>query len=80
MPGVREVRALRARWVGHALHADLQIVVDDTLSLRDSHHVVEEVRHALFHAHPRLSSITVHVLPTGYGEEGYESITAHHER
>ncbi|WP_201366852.1 cation diffusion facilitator family transporter, partial [Dictyobacter formicarum] len=62
-PGVRKVQRVRARWVGHALSAEVQILVDEELSLRDSHQLVEEVRHNLYHAQPRLANVVVHALP-----------------
>ena len=77
--GVEQVQGVRARWIGHSLYAELRIVVDEELTLRESHQVVEEVRHALFHAQPRLVSVAVNAQPVGYGEPGYENITAHHE-
>jgi divalent metal cation (Fe/Co/Zn/Cd) transporter len=41
----------------------LHITVDCALSTRESHHIAEEVRHALFHDLPALVEATVHVDP-----------------
>lgn len=38
-------------------------MVDGNISTRQSHALAEEVRHALYHAQPRLNSIVVHVNP-----------------
>jgi cation diffusion facilitator family transporter len=78
--GVQDVQDVRARWVGHALSAELHIVVDEDLPTRDSHQIAEEVRHALFHAQPRLAMITVHVDPCGHSGKDHHVATAHHAR
>ncbi|GHO78660.1 putative cation efflux system protein [Ktedonobacter sp. SOSP1-85] len=75
-PGVQQVRHIRARWLGHKLSAEMQILVNENLSLRESNQVVENVRHNLFHAQPRLASISVHAQPDS---QVSESLTAHHE-
>jgi cation diffusion facilitator family transporter len=80
VPGVQDVHDIRARWIGHTLHAELHITVDEDLPTRDSHRIAEEVRHALFHAHPRLALITVHVDPCGHSGEDPHHLTAHHDR
>jgi cation diffusion facilitator family transporter len=77
-PGVQEVHDVRVRWLGHRLQAELHITVDEDLSTRESHRLAEEVRHALLHAQPRLSSIAVHVDPCGHGGEDTHAVTAHH--
>jgi cation diffusion facilitator family transporter len=77
--GVREVRKVRARWLGHTLQAELQILVDEDLSVRQSHQIEEEVRHALFHAQPRLTNINVQSLPWSTSGIEVSSPTSHHE-
>jgi cation diffusion facilitator family transporter len=77
-PGVEGVHDVRVRWLGHRLVAELHITVDETLSTRESHQLAEEARHALFHALPRLSVITVHVDPDGLSGEDPHHTTAHH--
>ncbi|HUY76038.1 MAG TPA: cation diffusion facilitator family transporter [Ktedonobacterales bacterium] len=78
VPGVQRVEQARMRWFGHSLLAELNIVVDEDLTTRESHQIVEEVRHALFHAQPRLASITVHADPCGHSGADYHAGTAHH--
>jgi cation diffusion facilitator family transporter len=78
--GVQSVQEVRARWVGHALSTELHIVVDEDLPTRESHLIAEEVRHALFHAQPRLALVTVHVDPCGHGGDDHHEATAHHVR
>ncbi|MBI1800044.1 MAG: cation transporter [Chloroflexi bacterium] len=79
VPGVSNVHAVRVRWLGHKLQAELHIMVDEELPTRESHRIVEEVRHALFHAQPRLAAINVHVDPCGHSGEDPHQVTAHHE-
>ena len=61
--GVTEVTDVRARWIGHRLHADLSITVPAALSLREGHEIAKAVRHQLLHHLPHLGSMTVHVDP-----------------
>ncbi len=63
VPGVQAVEEVRARWSGHRMEGDAQIVVDATLSLRQAHDVAEQVQHELFHAVGNLDRVTVHVHP-----------------
>ena len=80
VPGVEGVHDVRVRWLGHRLQAELHATVDEDLSTRESHRIVEEVRHALFHAQPRLAVVNVHVDPCGHGGEDAHALTAHHDQ
>jgi len=81
VPGVQQVQQVRARWIGHKISAEVSVTMDETLSLRESHAVVEEIRHGLFHAQPRLAEITVHADPSEQGSyaEGHRLTAHHHE-
>jgi cation diffusion facilitator family transporter len=76
--GVQDVHDVRMRWLGHKLHADLHITVDEDLPTRESHRIAEEVRHELLHAQSKLSIVTVHVDPCGHCGEDPHEIVAHH--
>ena len=78
-PGVEQAGAVRVRWLGHKLQAELHIVVDEDLPTRASHQIAEEVRHTLFHEQPRLEVIHVHVDPCGHGVPDPHATTSHHE-
>ncbi|MBO0782767.1 MAG: cation transporter [Ktedonobacteraceae bacterium] len=65
--GVQDVHNLRLRWIGHRLHSEMHITVDEDLPTRESHQIAEGVRHALLHIQPGLATITVHVDPCGHG-------------
>jgi cation diffusion facilitator family transporter len=79
--GVREVGAVRMRWIGHALRAEADIVVDPHLTVVDAHAIAVRAEHALIHAVPRLTAATVHTdyppLP-GPAEDPHAAL-AHHE-
>ena len=70
--GVEQVASLRARWVGHRLFAEITIVVDENLSLVESHTITKKIRTVLQQAVPQLSEVTVHVDL----KYQYEEITA----
>ena len=77
VPGVTEVTDVRARWIGHRLHADLSITVPGARSVREGHEVAMAVRHQLLHHLPHLGSMTVHVDPDGQGGDRHHRIGAH---
>lgn len=79
VPGVQQVHQVRVRWIGHKLQAEVAITVDEELTVRQSHTIVEEVRHVLLHAQPRLAVITVHADPSEYGGTDAHAVTDHHE-
>lgn len=61
--GVKMLRRLRMRWIGHRLQAEATIAVDPHLTTLASHQIAEQVRHELFHQLPTLSEVIVHVDP-----------------
>jgi cation diffusion facilitator family transporter len=71
--GVQEVHAVRARWVGHRVQADLHITVDRTLSVDESHEIMERVEQALADQVTAFGGATIHVDPCGHPEP-----TTHH--
>ncbi|UXA07872.1 cation diffusion facilitator family transporter [Mycobacterium sp. SMC-2] len=62
-PGVRSVRSIRMRWIGHQLHADAELDIDPDTSLEDAHRIAHDAEHELTHAVPRLNSALVHAYP-----------------
>lgn len=62
-PGVRSVRSVRMRWIGHRLHADAELDIDPATSLEDAHRIAHDAEHQLTHAVPRLDSALVHAYP-----------------
>jgi cation diffusion facilitator family transporter len=78
--GVLGVSAVRARWIGHTIHAEALIVADAGLTLVDAHRVAERARHNMLHAVPRLSSVTVHVDPSERNGLDSHAELAHHDQ
>ena len=66
-PGVRSVRSVRMRWIGHRLHADAELDIDPDTSLEAAHRIAHDAEHQLTHAVPRLDSALVHAYPAHTG-------------
>ncbi|MFD7007715.1 cation diffusion facilitator family transporter [Rhodococcus jostii] len=62
-PGVVGVRSVKMRWIGHHLHADAELDIDPSTSLRDAHRVAHTAEHTLTHAVPKLSTALIHAYP-----------------
>ncbi|WP_094289303.1 cation diffusion facilitator family transporter [Mycobacterium lehmannii] len=68
-PGVRQVRSVKMRWVGHRLHADAELDIDPSTTLVDAHRIAHNAEHTLTHAVPKLSTALIHAYPMkGDGE------------
>ncbi len=77
VPEVREVGEVRARWIGHRLHAEVNVAVDGALMVSAAHTIAMEVRHRALHHLPHLGNVTIHVDPTDQGGEHHHRVTAH---
>ncbi len=75
--GVREISEVRVRWLGHRLHAELNITVHPELSVEKGHELAKEVQHRLLHQLRYLSNATVHVDPVGASGEAYHRVARH---
>ncbi len=62
-PGVRSVRSVRMRWIGHRLYADAELDIDPNLTLAEAHHIAHGAEHDLSHAIPKLDTAVVHAYP-----------------
>ncbi|MGW6513702.1 cation diffusion facilitator family transporter, partial [Streptomyces niveus] len=79
VPGVRAVGELRLRWIGHRLRAEVAVVVDGELTVRQAHHVAVAAEHALLHAVPKLTAALVHADPAATpGEADPHAALNHH--
>jgi len=74
-PGVLDVGEVRVRWIGHALRAEVEVVVGADLSLAEGHAIAVEAEHRLLHQVRRLASALIHADPDGPGHHG---LTEHH--
>ena len=63
--GVRGVRELRIRWIGHTLRAEADITVDPFLTVAEAHGLAHHAEDHLLADVRRLSAATVHVSPVG---------------
>jgi cation diffusion facilitator family transporter len=77
--GVEGVGAMRFRWIGHRMHAEAEVMVDEGLSVGAAHDIVERARHALLHEVPHLSSAIIHADPCGHSGSDPHGPLAHHE-
>ncbi|OGE24486.1 MAG: cation transporter [Candidatus Dadabacteria bacterium RBG_19FT_COMBO_40_33] len=75
--GVVGVSEVRARWIGHRLHAEVNISVEPTLSVVEGHNIAKEVRHQLLHHLPHLGNATIHVDPVDENGEIHHKILEH---
>ncbi len=76
-PGVRDVTEIRVRWLGHRLHAEVNVTVAPELSVEKGHDIAGAVRHELMHRLPYLSNATIHVDPAGVSGEEHHRTGAH---
>ena len=76
-PDVQEVTQVRVRWVGHRLHAELNIAVSPHLSVAQGHAIATEARHQLLHHLPHLANALIHVDPLDASGEEYHRIAEH---
>jgi cation diffusion facilitator family transporter len=77
VPQVKEVTEVRARWLGHRLHAELNIAVDPQLTIAQAHAVAGEVRHQLLHHLDYISLVVIHVDPADQSGEAHHRIERH---
>lgn len=75
--GVRDVAEVRVRWLGHRLHAEVNVAVDAGLSVGKGHEIACEVQHQLLHHLRYLSIATIHVDPADASGEEYHAIAEH---
>lgn len=78
VPGVESVEAVRIRWLGHELRAEIEVISDADLSLADAHAIAEEAHHRLLHDIPRLTKATLHTSPCAHDGRDHHAATAHH--
>jgi len=76
-PGVCDIAEVRVRWLGHRLHAELNIAVGAEISVEEGHKIATEVRHQLLHHLRYLSNATIHIDPVNASGEKHHRITEH---
>ncbi|MBP2451398.1 cation diffusion facilitator family transporter [Mycolicibacterium lutetiense] len=63
LAGVRGVRSVRMRWIGHRLHADAELDIDPALTLVQAHRIAHDAEHDLIHVLPKLTTALIHAYP-----------------
>jgi cation diffusion facilitator family transporter len=71
--GVHDVTEVRVRWLGHRMHAEVNVAVDPNLSVTKGHDIAVRVEHDLLHHLRYLASATIHVDP-------WDTSGEHHHR
>jgi cation diffusion facilitator family transporter len=74
---IKGVSEVRARWLGHRLHVELNIAVDPKLTIEEAHNIATDVRHSLLHTFDYLSLVVIHVDPANKSGEAHHRIGEH---
>jgi cation diffusion facilitator family transporter len=74
---VKEVTDVRARWLGHRLHAEVNVTLPSGITLAKAHDIAEDVRHQLLHHLKYLSLVVIHVDPEEKSGERHHRIESH---
>jgi cation diffusion facilitator family transporter len=75
--GVKEITDVKVRWLGHRLHAEINMTVDSGLSVERGHAIAKEYRHELLHHLKYLSDATIHVDPATESGTGHHHVAEH---
>ena len=75
--GVMDVSEVRIRWLGHRLHAELNIAVQQNLSVEEGHEIASAVHHELLHRLQYLATATIHIDPANASGEKHHRIDEH---
>src|SRR5215204_4141485 len=76
--GVTDVSEVRVRWLGHRLHAEVNVAVDAHLTVSDAHHIAVRTQRHLLENVNYLSSATIHIDPENASGESHHQLTDEH--
>ncbi|MEW6108928.1 MAG: cation diffusion facilitator family transporter [Nitrospirota bacterium] len=76
-PGVQDISEVRVRWIGHRLHAEVNVAVKPELTVEQGHEVAMEVRHQLLHHLRYLSKVTIHIDTLNASGERHHATPEH---
>jgi cation diffusion facilitator family transporter len=62
--GVREVHAVRSRYISSSIQIDMHIVVDGSISVREGHEIADKVENSIISGLPEVVDVVVHVDPS----------------
>jgi cation diffusion facilitator family transporter len=74
---VEEVTEVRVRWIGHRMHAELNVAVEPHMSVEEAHEIASQIHHQLMHDLTYLSSASIHVDPLTASGEDHHHIASH---
>jgi cation diffusion facilitator family transporter len=74
---VQEVSEVRVRWLGHRLHAEVNVAVSPELQVEQGHRIATAVQHELLHHLRYLSQATVHIDPLNASGEKHHRFDEH---
>ncbi len=66
--GVAGIESLQIRWIGHTLHAEVDITVDPAMTFLQAHDIAEHTHAHLLAGLRRLTAATIHVSPAPLAE------------
>jgi cation diffusion facilitator family transporter len=73
-PGIKDITDVRVRWLGHRLHAEINLTVDGGISVSDAHRIAQRARNTLQTQNPVVWKAVFHVDPPGVsGEEEHRA-------
>lgn len=73
-PQVEEVTEVRVRWLGHNLHAELNLAVNPQLTVAEAHEVAVAAQQNLLEKINYLSQATIHVDPSNVSGEAHHRL------
>ncbi len=77
VPQVEGVTEVRVRWLGHRLHAEVNVTVCPEMSIEVGHQIAVEVRHQLMHHLGYLSNAVIHLDPANAPGEAHHRFFEH---
>lgn len=77
VPGVRGIDNIRARWVGHRLHAEADLLVDGAAPINEGLKLAEEVRAAAMRHLPALGALRLSFADGGIADHAPEHGHSH---
>ena len=74
--GVQGVNDVRARWIGHRLYAEANVVVSADLTVGEGHTIAAAVQHQLVRHVPHVQEALIHVCPVDNAGSEHHAIDA----
>lgn len=72
--GVIKVGEVRARWVGHNVHAEVNVAVASQMTVAAGHGIAKLVRRKLIDSVPHLGAVIVHIDPEEEANESFHQL------